>query len=63
MPAAEHINRQQGDPYNPYITDKVTHWSEGRKAFITTVYGVNSKGERVIKYQAQNYPKGMTGPD
>jgi len=63
MPAAEHINRQQRDPFNPYITDKITQWSEERKAFITTVYGLNPEGKRIVKYQVQQHPKGMTGPD
>lgn len=63
MPAAKHINKHQSDPFNPYITDKVTHWDKNRNAFITTVYGLNPEGKKIVKYQVQHYPKGMTGPD
>lgn len=63
MPAAEHLNKQQTDPFNPYITDKVTHWSEERKAFITTVYGLNPEGKRIVKYQVSKSPNKITGPD
>lgn len=62
MPAAEHINQHQGDPYNPY-TEKVTHWSEARKAFITTVYGPNPEGKKIVKYQVQHNSEGAGGPD
>lgn len=63
MSASEHINKKQIDPYNPYITDKVTHWSEERKTFITTVYGLNPEGKRIVKYQALKYPNKIKGPD
>lgn len=54
---------QRIDPLNPYITDKSTEWSDIHKAYITTVYGLNTKGERIMKYQVREKPAGQSDAD
>lgn len=63
MAAKDHISPFQLDSTNPYLTDSITEWDKDRKTFVTTVYGLNEKKQRIVKYQIQHYPKGMTGPD
>jgi hypothetical protein len=51
MAAKNHLNPFQLDPINPYLTDSVTKWDKDRKAFVTIVYGLNEKNQRIVKYQ------------
>jgi len=51
------------DPTRPNITDSYTDWSDEHEAYITTMFGKNEKGERIVKYRArENYPYPW-GPD
>lgn len=63
MAAKDHISPFQLDPTNPYLTDSVTEWDESRKAFVTTVYGLNDKKQRIVKYQVTRSPYNVVGPD
>lgn len=63
MAAKDHINPFQLDPFNPYLTDSVTEWDKDRRAFVTTVYGLNDKKQKIVKYQTTHLPNTFTGSD
>ena len=56
-------HKKINDPINPYITDSFTEWSDDHGAYITTVFGKNQHGERVMKYQVRENTPGTHGPD
>lgn len=65
MARREHFDagHQRIDSINPYLTDKETQWSEQHNAYITTVYGLNPQGERIMKYQVRENRAGQGGPE
>jgi hypothetical protein len=56
-------HKRINDPINPYTTDSVTEWSDDHDGYVTTVFGKNEQGERVMKYQVRENNPDVMGPD